>query len=174
MFWLDGSSKLPFVPRCSYILSNSRSRAFARSLDLIEDQAEDLKFSVKTGDFDSWCYCASKLVELVIDLVTRDEKFLRRDGLSTREEGLTRISNLNSQFVNLIRFSTFERAVKRLRANSRSTQLRIAPLATTTSSSRTTTTTTSPLTAAPDVPIRTAVTSATPPLPRHRPVPVPV
>jgi hypothetical protein len=133
MFWLDGSSKLPFVPRCSYLMSNSRSRAFARSLDLIEDQAENLKFSVKTGDFDYWCYCASKLVELVIDLVTRDEKYLRRDGLSTREEGLRRISNLNSRFVNLISFSTFERSFRRLRTNSRSPEL--AP------NSRTTTTT---------------------------------
>jgi hypothetical protein len=72
-------------------------------------------------------------------LYTRDEKYLCRDGLSTREEGSTRISNLTSQFVKLVCFSTFECAVKRLRANSRLTQLRIAPLTTTT------TTTASPL-----------------------------
>jgi hypothetical protein len=49
-----------------------------------------------------------------MDLVRRDEKYLRRDGLSTRDEGLCRISNLNSQFVNLICISTFVLAYKRL------------------------------------------------------------
>jgi hypothetical protein len=176
MYWLDGSSKLPFVPRCSYILSSSRARAFAQAEALIENQARILKSCVKIANFDHWCIEASELVDLVIDFALRDEKYLRRDGLSTREEGSTRISNLTSQFVKLVCFSTFERAVKRLRANSRSTQSRIAPLATTTtSSSRTTTTTTaSLLTTTTNAPIRTAVTSATPPSPRHRPVPVPV
>ena len=69
-------------------MSNLRTQAFARAQGLIENQAENLKFSVKTGDFDYWCHCASKLVELVIDLANRDEKYLRQDGISTREDSL--------------------------------------------------------------------------------------
>jgi hypothetical protein len=102
----------------------------------------------------------------VIDLARRDEKYLRRDGLSTREESLRRISDLNSQFVNLISLSTFERASKRFRANSRS----LAP------NSRTTTATTSTRREHVDntpptstVPRRgAAVTIESPLLPRHR------
>jgi hypothetical protein len=123
MFWLDGSSKLPFVPRCSYLMSNSRSRAFARSHGLIENQAQIVKSAVKIDDFDYWCICASELVDLVIDLVARDEKYLRRDGLSTREESLRRISDLNLKFINLVCFSTFERSFRRLHAKSRSVEL---------------------------------------------------
>jgi hypothetical protein len=69
---------------------------------------------VKIGDFDRWCHAASELVDLVIDLAWRDEKYLRRDGLSTRDNSLRRISDLESQFVNSIRFSTFELARLRL------------------------------------------------------------
>src|ERR1700691_1419576 len=119
MYWLDGSSKLPFVPRCSYLLSSSRAKKFALALDLIENQAQIVKSLVKIGDFDHWCHAASELVDLMLDLVRRDEKYLRRDGLSTRDESLCRISNLNSQFVNFVCFSAFELARKRLSPASR-------------------------------------------------------
>ena len=69
-------------------MSSSRTQAFAQAQDLIENQAENLKFSVKTGDFDYWCHCASKLVELVIDLANRDKKYLHQDGISTCEDSL--------------------------------------------------------------------------------------
>jgi hypothetical protein len=114
MYWLDGSSKLPFVPCCSHLMSSSRAKKFALAQDLIENQAQVVKICVKIGDFDHWCIEASELVDLVIDLVWRDEKYLRRDGLSTRDESLRRISNLNSQFVNFVCFSVFELARKRL------------------------------------------------------------
>ena len=107
MYWLDGSSKLPFVPHCSYLLSSSRAKKFALALDLIENQARIVKSCVKIGDFDHWCIEASELVDLVMDL-------MHRDGMSTRDSSLCRISDLNSQFVNSVRFSTFELACSRL------------------------------------------------------------
>src|ERR1700735_1280703 len=119
MYWLDGSSKLPFVPRCSYLLSSSRAKKFALAQDLIENQARIVKSLVKIGDFDHWCHAASELVDLMIDLVRKDEKYLHRDGLLTRDESLCRISDLNSQFVNFVNVSTFELARKRLSPSSR-------------------------------------------------------
>jgi hypothetical protein len=54
------------------------------------------------------------LADLVIDLAWRDEKYLRQDGLLTRDESLCQISSLNPQFVNLVSFSTFVLAHKHL------------------------------------------------------------
>jgi hypothetical protein len=118
MYWLDGSSVLPFVPHCSYFVSSSRALAIAGSIVLIEDQAQIVKSCVKIGDFDHWCYAASELVDLVIEFAQRDEKYLQQDGLSSCEEGLRRILELNSQFVNFVQFSTFETAWIHLGAKS--------------------------------------------------------
>src|ERR1700691_3604004 len=85
MYWLDGSSKLPFVSRCSYLLSSSRAKKFALAQDLIENQARIVKSLVKIGDFDHWCHAASELVDLVLDLVWRDEKYLHQDGIGYRQ-----------------------------------------------------------------------------------------
>jgi hypothetical protein len=76
MYWLDGRSQLPFVPHCSYLMSSSRARKFAMAQDLIENQARIVKSCVKIGDFDHWCIEAGELVDLVIDLAQRDEKYL--------------------------------------------------------------------------------------------------
>jgi hypothetical protein len=119
MYWLDGSPRLPFVPRCSYLMSSSRAKKFALAQDLIENQARIVKSLVKIGDFDHWCIEASELVDLVVDLVRRDKKYLHRDGLSTRDESLHQISNLNSQFVNFVCFSVFELTCKCLSPPSR-------------------------------------------------------
>jgi hypothetical protein len=100
-------------------MSSSRAKKFALAQDLIENQARIVKSLVKIGDFDHWCIEASELVDLVVDLVWRDEKYLRQDGLSTRDESLRRISNLNSQFVNFVCFSVFQLARKRLSLPSR-------------------------------------------------------
>src|ERR1700677_1296916 len=89
MYWLDGSSSLPFVLGCSYMLSSSRARKIFLAQDLIENQARIVKSCVKTDNFDHWCYAASELVDLMIDLARRDEKYLQRDGLSTPEESLS-------------------------------------------------------------------------------------
>jgi hypothetical protein len=95
-------------------MSSSRAKKFALAQDLIENQARIVKSLVKIGDFDHWCIEASELVDLVVDLVQRDKKYLRRDGLSTRDESLCQISNLNSQFVNFVCFLVFELVRKRL------------------------------------------------------------
>src|ERR1700677_3971577 len=114
MYWLDGSSSLPFVLSCSYMLSSSRARKIFPAQDLIENQARIVKSYVRTDDFDHWCYAASELVDLMIDLARRDEKYLQRDGLSTPEESLCRIARLNSQYVNSVSRLTFEIAFRRL------------------------------------------------------------
>ena len=88
MYWLDGSSKLPFVPHCSYFLSSSRAKDFALAQDLIENQAQIVNSLVKIGDFDNWCHAASELVDLVINFAQRDEKYLRWDGLSMHDNSL--------------------------------------------------------------------------------------
>src|ERR1700735_994798 len=119
MYWLGGSFQLPFVSRCSYLLSSCIVKKFAVAPELIENQAWIVKSLVKIGDFDHWCHAASELVDLMLDLVQRDEKYLCRDGLSTRDESLCRISDLNSQFVNLVCFSAFELARKCLSPASR-------------------------------------------------------
>src|ERR1700727_1571293 len=108
MYWLDGSSKLPFVPHCSYLLSSSRAKKFALAQDLIENQARILKFLVKIGNFDHWCHAASELVDLVLDLVQRYEKYLHCNGILTCADSLHKISDLNSQFVNFVCFLMFE------------------------------------------------------------------
>ena len=68
------------------MLSSSRARKIFLAQDLIENQAQIVKSCVKTDNFDHWCYAASELVDLMIDLARRDEKYLQRDGLSTPEE----------------------------------------------------------------------------------------
>ena len=88
MYWLDGSSELPYTLKCSYLLSKRKVRAFALAMDLIENQARIVKSCVKMIDFDHWCIEASELVDLMMDLARRDEKYLQRDGLFTPEETL--------------------------------------------------------------------------------------
>ena len=88
MYWLDGSSELPYTPKSSYLLSKTRTRAIALAQDLIENQARIVKSCVKYNNFHHWCTEASELVDLMIDLIRRDEKYLLRDGLSIPEESL--------------------------------------------------------------------------------------
>jgi hypothetical protein len=87
MYWLDGSSQLPYTFKGSY-LSMRMAKAIALAMDLIENQARIAKSCVKIGDFDHWCIEDSELVDLVMDLVRRDEIYLLRDGLSTLEDSL--------------------------------------------------------------------------------------
>ena len=68
MYWLDGSSELPYTPKSSYLLSKTRTRAIALAQDLIENQARIVKSCVKYNNFHHWCTEASELVDLVIDL----------------------------------------------------------------------------------------------------------
>ena len=82
------------------MLSSSRARKIFLAQDLIENQARIVKSCVKTDNFDHWCYAASELADLMIDLARRDEKYLQRDALATPEESLCQIARLNSQYVN--------------------------------------------------------------------------
>src|ERR1700683_3858379 len=108
MYWLDGSSELPYTLKCSYLLSKRRVKAIALAMDLIENQARIVEFCVKIDNFDHWSIEASELVDLMIDLARRDENDLQREGLSTREESLCRIARLNSQYVNSVSRLTFK------------------------------------------------------------------
>src|ERR1700676_1534822 len=112
MYWLDGSPELPYTPKSSYLLSKTRTRAIALAQDLIENQARIVKSCVKYNNFHHWCTEASELVDLVIDLARRDEKYLIRDGLSTPEESLCQILALNSQYMNFMAISTSDNAVR--------------------------------------------------------------
>src|ERR1700692_3022088 len=171
MYWLDGGSELPYTPKSSYLLSKTRTRAIALAQDLIENQARIVKSCVKYNNFHHWCTEASELVDLMIDLIRRDEKYLLRDGLSIPEESLCRISTLRSQYVNLVSVSIFENAIQcfyRKLPN---------PEAPTRSLSSSTTTTSSRTTPAPFYTMYKRVqgatpTGAAPPLPHNRPVPV--
>ena len=108
MYWLDGSSQLPYTLKGSY-LSMRRAKAIALAMDLIENQGRIVEFCVKIGNFDHWCIEASDLVDLMMDLVTRGEIYLQRDGLSTLEDSLCQILRLNSQYVNSVSQFTFEK-----------------------------------------------------------------
>ena len=60
----------------SYLLSRSGARKIYLAQDLIENQARVVKSCVKNNDFDNWCIATSELVELMIDLTYRNEKYL--------------------------------------------------------------------------------------------------
>jgi len=78
------SSALPSVPHYSYLMNSSRAKKFDLAQDLIENQARIVKSLVKIGDFDHWCIEASELVNIMIDLVWRDEKYLHWDGFQNQ------------------------------------------------------------------------------------------
>src|SRR5882762_4523643 len=157
MYWLDGSSELPYTPKSSYLLSKTRTRAIALAQDLIENQARIVKSCVKYNNFHHWCTEASELVDLVIDLARRDEKYLIRDGLSTPEESLCQLCQLHSQYVNVVSILTFENAIWRFYL-----KFPYSEAPETHSLSSTTTTTSSCTTPTPSYTMYKRVRSATP------------
>jgi hypothetical protein len=68
MFWLDGSSTLPFKIISLSFAGKAMVEDSADLLAEIEIQAEIVKFWVKFGVFDHWCHAASELVDLTGDL----------------------------------------------------------------------------------------------------------
>ena len=108
MYCLDGSSKLPYTLRSSYKLSPGRAKLIGLAMDLIEAQARLVEAYVKIGDFDSWCICASELVDLMLDLVLRDHTYLLQNGMLIHADSQCQLLALNSHFVNLVSFLTFE------------------------------------------------------------------
>ena len=58
----------------------------------MRNQARIVEFCFKIDNFDHWSIEASELVDLMIDLVRRDKKYLQRDGISTPEGSLCQIA----------------------------------------------------------------------------------
>jgi hypothetical protein len=117
MFWLDGSSKLPFPIASTRFIEKPCVEHLAEDLASIENQAKIAKSWVEIGDFDRWCHAASELVDLTYYLVYADTTFLYYEELISADERLHRCSQLKSQLVDSVRFSTFELARTRLVAN---------------------------------------------------------
>ena len=117
MFWLDGSSKLPFLIVSTRFIGKPCVEHLAEDLASIENQAKIAKSWVEIGDFDRWCHAASELVDLTYYLIYADTTFLYYEELISADERLRRCSQLKSQLVDSVRFSTFELARTRLVAN---------------------------------------------------------
>jgi hypothetical protein len=117
MFWLDGSSTLPFQIVSTRFLEKPCVESLAEVLASIENQAKIAKSWVEIGDFNHWCQAASLLVDLTNDLVAMDNDFLYYEGLISNNERLHRCSELSSQLVDLVSFSTFEHACEHLLVN---------------------------------------------------------
>jgi hypothetical protein len=110
MFWLDGSSTLPFPIVSTRFLQKPCVESLAEALASIENQAKIAKFWVEIGDFNHWCQAASVLVDLTYHLIAMDNDFLYYEGLISNNERLRRCSELSSQLVDLVSISTFEHA----------------------------------------------------------------
>ena len=110
MFWMDGSSTLPFPIVSPRFLKEPCVEHLAEALASVENQAKIAKSWVEIGNFNHWCHAASKLVDLTNRLIYLDNSILYYEGLISRNERLRCCSKLNPQFVDLVSFSTFERA----------------------------------------------------------------
>jgi hypothetical protein len=117
MFWLDGSSKLPFPIVSTRFIGKPCVEHLAEDLASIENQAKIAKSWVEIGDSDHWCHAASELVDLTYYLVYADTTFLYYEELISADERLHHCSQLKSQLVDSVRFSTFELVHTRLVAN---------------------------------------------------------
>ena len=119
MLWLDGSSSLPFPIISAPLLSKYCLEDLAETLAELENQAKIVKSCVEIRNFDHWCIAASELVDLANLVVWKDNSFLYWDGLVSESERLRRCSQVSSQLVDSVSFSTFERARERLLAISK-------------------------------------------------------
>jgi hypothetical protein len=93
-------------PTPTSLLSKTRIRAIALAQDLIENQARIVKSCVKFK-FNYWCIEASELVDLMINLSRKDEKYLLKDVYPP----LKRVS-VKSQHYDHNIFLTFEKVVQ--------------------------------------------------------------
>jgi hypothetical protein len=109
MFWLDGSSTLPFQIISTRFLKKPCVESLAEALAFVENQANIAKSWVEIGDFNHWYQAASQLVDLTNNLVCMDNDFLYYEGIISKNERLHCCSKLSSQFVDLVSFSVFER-----------------------------------------------------------------
>jgi hypothetical protein len=75
MFWLDGSSTLPFTIVPTSFVSKACVELITGTLASVENQAEIEKSWVKIKNFDHWCRAASELVDLANDLIYMNTSF---------------------------------------------------------------------------------------------------
>jgi hypothetical protein len=119
MFWLDGSSSLPFPIVSPSFLRGACVEDLAEVLTSLEHQARIAKACAELGNFDHWCLAASEVVDIADLLFDMDNSFLYYEGIISESEMLRRCSQLSSQLVDSVSFSTFERVRKRLFAKSK-------------------------------------------------------
>jgi len=96
MFWLDGSSKLPFPIVSTRFIGKPCVEHLAEDLASIENQAKIAKSWIEIGDFDCWCHAASELVDLTYYLIYADTTFLYYEELISADERLCCCSQLKS------------------------------------------------------------------------------
>ena len=116
MFWLDGSSTLPFKLSSPDFASKGLVEEIDKALALVENQAWIVKSCVETGNFNHWCHAASELVDLTGDLLFTDTYYQFVYGLISGDNQLCCFIELNSQHVKSVCFAMF----KHLFENSRS------------------------------------------------------
>jgi hypothetical protein len=114
MLWLDGSSSLLFPIISTPFLDKYCLEDLAKTLAELENQAKIVKSCVEIGNFDHWCIAASELVDLTNLVVWTDNSFLYWDGLISESEKLCCWSQVSSQLVDLVSFSTFKHAHEHL------------------------------------------------------------
>src|ERR1700677_308504 len=117
MFWLDGSSTLPFPIVSTSFLGEACVEYLTKALASVENQAKIAKSWVEIGNFNHWCHAASELVNLTNHLIYFENSSLYYEGLISDNERLCHYSKLNSQLVDLVSFSMFEHMRARLLAN---------------------------------------------------------
>src|ERR1700688_3033531 len=102
MFWLDGSSTLPFKLSSPDFASKGLVEEIHKALALVENQARIVKSCVKTGNFDHWCQEASELVDLTGDLLYMDTYYQFVYGFMSGNEQLRYFMELNSKYMNSV------------------------------------------------------------------------
>src|ERR1700677_829184 len=105
MFWLDGSSTLPFPIVSTRFLKEPYVEYLAEVLASVENQVKIAKSWVEISNFNHWCHAASELVNLTNDLIYFENSSLYYEGLISKNERLCHYSKLNSQLVDLVSFS---------------------------------------------------------------------
>src|SRR6202044_2511818 len=95
MFWLGGSSTLPF-PIVFTRFKEPYVEHLAEALASVENQAKIAKSWVEIGNFNHWCHAASELVDLKNHLIYVDNSFLYYEGIISQNERLCHCSKLNS------------------------------------------------------------------------------
>ena len=95
MFWLDGSSTLPFTIVSTSFGDKACVELITEALASVENQAKIAKSWVKIGDFDHWHLAVSKLVDLADDLIHVNTSFRYYKGSISWNEKLHHCSQLS-------------------------------------------------------------------------------